>query len=132
MLRASIHGLDITQGPEAMLRAAHEASGFVIRRIVERSGASAKRIVAAGGGSRSIPWMQAVADASGLPVETVAVPEGAALGAAFMARMVAGLETDFSVAGSWARTGATIDPDPTWAQAAAARFARFEAIGPGA
>ncbi|MGA8723959.1 MAG: FGGY-family carbohydrate kinase [Acidimicrobiales bacterium] len=131
MLRASIHGLDITQGPEAMLRAAHEASGFVIRRIVERSGASAKRIVATGGGSRSVPWMQAVADASGLPVETVAVPEGAALGAAFMARMVAGLETDFSVAGSWARTGGTIDPDPTWAQAAAARFARFEAIGPG-
>jgi xylulokinase len=131
MLRASVHGLDITQGPEAMLRAAHEASGFVIRRIVERSGASANRIIAAGGGSRSLPWMQAVADASGLPVETVAVSEGAALGAAFMARMVAGLETDFAVAGSWARSGTRIDPDPTWAAAAAARFARFEAIGPG-
>ncbi len=131
MLRASVHDLDITQGPEALLRAAHEASGFVIRRIVERSGVRAERIVATGGGSRSVPWMQAVADASGLPVETVAVSEGAALGAAFLARMVAGLETDFGVAGTWARTGGTIDPDPTWAAAAAARFARFEAIGPG-
>jgi xylulokinase len=131
MLRASVHGLDITQGPEALLRAAHEASGFVIRRIVERSGASANRIVAAGGGSRSVPWMQAVADASGLPVETVAIPEGAALGAAFVARMVAGLETDFSVSGTWSRSGRKIDPDPTWAAAAATRFARFEAIGPG-
>jgi xylulokinase len=131
MLRASVHGLDITQGPEALLRAAHEASGFVIRRIIERSGARATRIVAAGGGSRSLPWMQAVADASGLPVETVAVSEGAALGAAFLARMVAGLETDFAVSGSWARAGVRIDPDPTWAEAAAARFARFEAIGPG-
>ena len=131
MLRASVHGLDITQGPEALLRAAHEASGFVIRRIVERSGVRATRIVATGGGSRSVPWMQAVADASGLPVETVAVSEGAALGAAFVARMVAGLETDFAAVGSWARTGGRIDPDPTWAEAASARFARFEAIGPG-
>jgi xylulokinase len=75
--------------------------------------------------------MQAVADASGLPVETVAVSEGAALGAAFVARMVAGLETDFAAVGAWARRGGRIDPDPVWARAAAGRFARFEAIGPG-
>ena len=30
----------------------------------------------------------------GCPVDTVAVPEGAALGAAFLARMAAGLESD--------------------------------------
>ena len=34
-----------------------------------------------------------MADATGLPVDVVGVPEGAALGAAYMARMAAGLET---------------------------------------
>ena len=65
------------QGPGGVVRAAYEASGFVIRRMLERTGVEGRRIVATGGGSRSVPWMQAVADATGLPVEAVAVPEGA-------------------------------------------------------
>jgi len=129
-LRASVHGLDISQGPEALIRGAYEASGFVIRRMMERSGATAHRIVATGGGSRSIPWMQAVADATGLPVDAVEVPEGAALGAAFLARMAAGLETSFAAAGNWARPGARIDPDPAWTAAAAVRFEQFDALSP--
>jgi xylulokinase len=131
-LRASLHGLDISQGPQALLRGAHEASGFVIRRMVDRSATPVRRILATGGGSRSISWMQAVADATGLPVETVAVSEGAALGAAFLARMAAGLETSFDAAGRWAQPGRRIEPDPAWAAAASARFEQFEALGPGA
>jgi xylulokinase len=130
-LQASLHGLDIAQGPDALVRASHEASGFVIRRMVERSGVVARRVVATGGGSRSVPWMQAVADATGLPVDTVAVPEGAALGAAFLARLVSGLESDFQASAAWARTGRRIEPDPVWAAAAAGRYARFESMGPG-
>ena len=129
-LTASLHGLDITQGPGAVVRAAREASGFVIRRIVERAGADARRIVATGGGSRSLPWMQAVADATGLPVDTVGVPEGAALGAAFLARMAAGLTSDFGASATWASAGRRIEPDPTWVAAADARYRRFEAFGP--
>ncbi len=129
-LRASLHGLDITQGPASVVRASREASGFVIRRIVKRSGVEAHRIVAAGGGSRSTPWMQAVADATGLPVDAVAVPEGAALGASFLARMAAGLESDFATSASWAAHGRRIDPDPVWAAAASERFEAFEALGP--
>ena len=37
-LRASVHGLDISQGPDALARGAFEATGFVIRRILERTG----------------------------------------------------------------------------------------------
>lgn len=129
-LQASLQGLDIAQGPDAVVRASYEASGFVIRRLVERSGGTARRIVATGGGSRSLAWMQAVADATGLPVDTVAVAEGAALGAAFLARLVAGLETDFQASGRWARVGGRIEPDPAWAGAASARYRRFEDLGP--
>jgi xylulokinase len=77
-----------------------------------------------------VPWMQAVADATGLPVDTVAVPEGAALGAAFLARMAAGLETSFDAAADWARAGRRIEPDPAWAAAASLRYQQFEALGP--
>jgi len=129
-LTASLHGLDITQGPEAVLRAAREASGFVIRRIVERAGAGARRIVATGGGSRSVPWMQAVADATGLPVDTVGVPEGAALGAAYLARMTAGLTTDFGASAQWASAGRRIEPDPAWVAATDIRYQRFAELGP--
>jgi xylulokinase len=71
-----------------------------------------------------------VADATGLPVDTVAVPEGAALGAAFLARMSSGLESDFHASAAWARTGGRIEPDPAWAAAADRRYRRFEALGP--
>ncbi len=130
-LQASLHGLDITHGPDAVVRAAHEASGFVIRRLVERSGVRAHRVVATGGGSRSVAWMQAVADATGLPVDTVAVPEGAALGAAFLARLASGLESDFQASAAWARTDRRIGPDSAWATAAGRRFLRFDGLGPG-
>ncbi|MGD0882183.1 MAG: FGGY-family carbohydrate kinase [Acidimicrobiales bacterium] len=129
-LQASLLGLDIAHGPDAVVRASYEASGFVIRRIVERSGGKALRVVATGGGSRSVAWMQAVADATGLPVDTVAVPEGAALGAAFLARMTAGLEADFQASARWARPGTRIEPDPAWATQASNRFRRFEEEGP--
>jgi xylulokinase len=129
-LRASLHGLDITMGPGSVVRAAHEASGFVVRRMIERSGVVARRIVATGGGSRSTPWMAAVADATGLPVDAVAVPEGAALGAAFLARMAAGLESDFGVAASWAKRGRTIDPDPGWMAAASDRYRHVVELNP--
>ena len=98
--------------------------------MINRSATPVQRIVATGGGSRSIPWMQAVADATGLPVETVGVSEGAALGAAYLARMAAGPETSFATAGEWASTGRRIEPDPAWSTPASERFEQFEALGP--
>ncbi len=131
-LRSNLYGLDIGSGPEAMERAAFEASGFVVRRMLDRSGVKATRIVASGGGSRVTAWMAAVADATNLPVDAVAVPEGAALGAAFFARMAAGLETSLDNSARWAAIGRRIEPDPAWVRAAEARYARFSELGTGA
>jgi xylulokinase len=130
-LRASLYGLDITQGPAAIERAAFEASGFVIRRMLELSGVPGRRVVTSGGGTRVAAWMAAVADATGLPVDTPAVPEGAALGAAFVARVAAGLEPSMDDSRRWARTGTRYEPDPVWTKAADARYRTFEALGPG-
>jgi xylulokinase len=130
-LRSNLYGLDIGSEPEALERAAYEASGFVVRRMVERSGVKATRIVASGGGSRVTAWMAAVADATGLPVETVAVPEGAARGAAFFARMAAGLETSLDDSARWAAVGGRIEPEPAWMRAAETRYERFRELGTG-
>ena len=60
---------------------------------------------------RARSWMQALADGTGLPVDVVAVPQGAALGTAYLARVAAGLEADASDAGRWARTSHRVEPD---------------------
>lgn len=123
--RAVLDGLDLTHDAAALRRAAYEASGFVVRQLVERSGAAVGRIIAAGGGTRVEPWMQAIADATGWPVQVSGVAEGAALGAAFLARMAVGLESSMTDAARWARVERLVEPDPAWAGPVDHRYQRF-------
>ncbi len=127
--RAVLDALDLTHDAAAVRRAAYEASGFVVRQIIELSGAPVGRIVASGGGTRVRPWMQAIADATGRPVEVSAVAEGAALGAAFLGRLAAGLETTIADAARWAATARVVEPDPAWAAAIEDRYQRFLELG---
>jgi xylulokinase len=132
--RASLVDLDVSHEREAVLRAAYEAAGFVVRHHLDLAGAGAgagagaERIVATGGGVQVGEWMQALADTTGLPVDVSAVTEGAALGAAYMARVTAGLEPDLSGAGRWARTARRVEPRPDWAEACDVRYARFREV----
>jgi xylulokinase len=129
--RAALHDLDLTHGPGALQRAAWEASGFVVRHHIDLAGVAAKRLVATGGGTRVEGWMQALADATGLPVHVATEPEGAARGAAFLARMAAGLESDLAEAARWASTRTEVEPDGAWALPTADRYRRFlELSGP--
>jgi len=133
-LRASLHGLNLTHGPAHVRRAAYEAAGFVVRHHLDLAGdaIAPRRIVATGGGTRVEPWLQALASCTGLPVDVVAVAEGAALGSAFIARCVAGLETRMSDGSRWARVARRIEPDDRWAAAAKVRYEQFRALTAGA
>lgn len=126
--RAGLHELNLSHTPAAVHRAAYEASGFVVRHHLDLAGTTGRRIVATGGGTRVDAWMQAMADATGLPVHVAADPEGAARGAAFLARMAAGLETELDQASSWAATGKVFAPDERWSTAAADRYRRFREL----
>ena len=126
--RAVLHDLDLTHDAAAVRRASYEAAGFVTRQHIEMAGVESKRIVATGGGVRVREWVQALADCTGLPVDVVAVPEGAALGAAFMARVAAGREPDMAAGARWARTSHTVEPDPAWVEPVAARYRRFREL----
>jgi xylulokinase len=123
--RGVLDGLDLTHDAASLRRAAYEASGFVVRQLIERSGVSVSRIVVTGGGTRVGPWMQAVADATGCPVAVSAVAEGAALGAAFLGRVALGLEAAITDADRWAATERVVEPSPAWAGAMADRYGRF-------
>lgn len=125
---ASLLGLEATHRRAHLYRAALEAAGFAVRRHIEVTGIAPRRIVATGGGTVVGSWMQALADCCDLPVHVGAVPESAALGAAFAARLVAGLETDLAAGTRWATTSRIVEPDPRWTGPAEARFRRFDTL----
>ena len=130
-LRSSLHDAALHHDSAHLLRAAYEAAGFVVRHhldLARPAGLVPRRIVAAGGGTQSEAWMQALADCTDLPVEVVAVPEGAALGSAFVARCVAGLEPNMTDARRWARTTRAVEPRPDWVAASQPRYERFRAL----
>lgn len=126
--RAVLHDLDLTHGPAAVRRAAYESAGFVVRHHLDLGEVDARRIVATGGGTHSHEWVQCLADATELPVDVVAVPEGGALGAAYLARVTAGLESSAADAARWARTSRRIEPDPRWVTPVAERYERFRTL----
>jgi xylulokinase len=129
--RAQLVDLHLGHDAAAIRQAAFEAAGFVVRHHLELTGAPARRIVAVGGGTRSAGWMQALADTTGLPVDVQAVPEGAAIGAAYLARMSARLEDDLGQAARWARTSHQVEPRPGWTGPVGARYARFRELADG-
>jgi xylulokinase len=131
-LRASLHDAAVHHDAAHVMRAAYEASAFVVRHHIDLArdggGLAPTRIVATGGGTKDDNWMRALADCTGLPVHIAASPEGAALGAAFMARCVAGLETSTRDAARWASTARIVDPDPAVTEAATTRYHRFRQL----
>jgi xylulokinase len=127
--RGMLDGLDLTHDAATLRRAAYEASGFVVRQLIELSGVNASRIVAAGGGTRVEPWLRAIADATGRPVEVPGVAEGAALGAAFLGRMAVGRESSITDAARWAGVERVVQPDPAWTGPMEDRYRRFLELG---
>jgi xylulokinase len=123
--RGVLDGLNLTHDGASVRRAAYEASGFVVRQLIEMSGVGPLRIVATGGGTRVEPWLQALADATRLPVSVAGVAEGAALGAAFLARMAIGHESSVTDAARWASVERVVEPDETWTSAVEDRYGRF-------
>jgi xylulokinase len=70
---------------------------------------------ASGGGARSELWLRIVASALELPLERVAVDEGAAFGAALLGGVVAGSWPDVHAAiAATVRATEKIEPVPEW------------------
>src|SRR5689334_364746 len=58
--RGALVDLDLTHDAASVRRAAVEAAGFVVRRILDASPVTPRRLIAAGGGTRVDDWVQAI------------------------------------------------------------------------
>lgn len=88
-------GLRLDTGREDMARAVMEGAAFGLRQILERAerkwGWRPARLLNVGGGARSRLWMQIKADVMNLEYQAAEVPDAAALGAAMLGGIAAGV-----------------------------------------
>jgi xylulokinase len=84
-----------------------------------------------GGGARSPVWLRIVASVLGLPLETTAVEEGSAFGAALLGGVAGGMFDDVHDAvARCVKVGATIEPDLSEAAAYDDLYGRYRALYP--
>lgn len=128
LARGAITGLTLKHTPAHIYRALVESICFGTRAIVETFGEafSARRIVVAGGATRSPFWLQVHADTLGLPLELTEETEACALGSAILAAHGAGHFSSIDAAcAAMVRTDRRIEPDLEAHAAYASIYARY-------
>jgi xylulokinase len=133
--RGAFAGLSVRHDRGALTRAVLEGVAFGLRDaldLLEELGGSELRVGrVSGGGARSGLWLSIVASALGLPLERVAVDEGAAFGAALLGGVAAGAWRDVDEAiGACVRVRETVEPVAAWAEAYAPARERYRELYP--
>lgn len=112
--RGIIAGLTLSHSRDHLFRAVLEGVAYGISHNIETFqaiGANVKRVVAVGGGTQSLTWLQIVSDVAGIsqlvPAETI----GASYGDAFLAGMAAGV-LNLNDLDDWIKPGREIVPQP--------------------
>jgi xylulokinase len=132
--RGAFTGLSLHHDRGALVRAALEGVAFGLRDSFDLVGelggrGSVGRV--SGGGARSELWLRIVASVLELPLERVAVEEGAAYGAALLGGVAGGLWAGPEEAvAACVRSRGTVDPVPEWIEPYAAVRERFRALYP--
>ena len=132
--RGSFTGLSIRHDRGALVRSVLEGVAYGLRDsldlIVSLGGAPALGRVS-GGGARSDLWLAIVASVLELPLERVAVDEGAAFGAAILGGVAAGVWADVheGVAAT-VRGRDVIEPVPEWVEVYREGRERFRELYP--
>lgn len=132
--RGAFIGLSLRHNRGALVRAVLEGVAFGLRDCLDLLRAvgvepSIGRV--SGGGARSELWLKIVASALELPLERVAVEEGAAFGAALLGGVAAEVWPDVHAAvAATVRRRDQVDPVPEWADAYAERREAYRALYP--
>ncbi len=132
--RGAFAGLSIRHDRGALVRAVLEGVAFGLRDsldlICELGGRPAFGRVS-GGGARGGLWLQIVASVLELPLERVAVDEGAAFGAAILGGVAAGLWPDVQTAvAATVVPRERIEPVAEWVPVYAEQQQRYRALYP--
>jgi xylulokinase len=132
--RGAFVGLEVRHDRGAMIRAVLEGVAFGLRdslELLRALGVESGSARVSGGNARSPAWLQIVASVLGLPLETTAVAEGSAFGAALLGGVAGGMFIDVHDAvGHCVRVGATIEPDVSEIAAYDELYGRFRALYP--
>lgn len=113
--RGVLFGLTLKHTRADIYRALLESVGFGIRHNIEGMWAVSVhpgRILAVGGGTRNLGWMQIISDIAGI---SMAIPDqqlGSSYGDAFMAGVGIGLFRDLGEVRKWIRYPHQISPSP--------------------
>ncbi len=132
--RGAFVGLSVRHDRGALVRAVLEGVAFGMRDsldLIDAVGARPELGRASGGGARSRLWLEILASALELPLERVAVDEGAAFGAALLGGVAAGTWADVPAAvAATVRPAGAIDPVAGWVEVYRERRAHFRALYP--
>jgi xylulokinase len=132
--RAAFVGLSLRHDRGALVRAVLEGVAFGLRdslELLKELGVEPQVGRASGGGARSDLWLRIVASVLEVPLERVAVEEGAAFGAALLGGVAAGVFADVhEAAAGCVRVRDRIEPEPAWAHSYARGYQRFRALYP--
>jgi len=132
--RGAFVGLSIRHDRGALVRAVLEGVAFGLRDSLdltrELGGAPALGRIS-GGGARSALWSRIIASVLELPLEPVAVDEGAAFGAAILGGVAASVWPDVHVAvQETVKPRGLIEPVPEWVEPYRERRERYRALYP--
>ena len=116
--RARFFGLNLTHTRGNMYRALIEGIAFGTAHVVEtyrKAGVGLDRILAVGGGTKNLLWMQAISDTSQVDQFVCEKTVGASYGDAFLARVALG-EAELADIGHWnpIATQITAAQDPAY------------------
>jgi xylulokinase len=132
--RGAFTGLSLRHDRGALVRAVLEGVAFGLRDgldlVAELAGRPASGRVS-GGGARSDLWLQILASVLELPLQRVAVDEGAPFGAALLGGVAAGVFADIHEAvAACVRPGEIVEPVAAWVEPYRDARDRFVALYP--
>jgi xylulokinase len=132
--RASFTGLSARHDRAALVRAVLEGVAFGLRDsldLIVSMGVRPQIGRVSGGGARSEEWLRIIASVLELPLQRVAVDEGAAFGAAILAGVAAGTWPDVHAGvAATVHVGEEIDPVAEWTGIYREERERYRALYP--
>jgi xylulokinase len=132
--RGAFVGLSVRHDRGGLVRAVLEGVAFGLRDsldLISELGAPVALARVSGGGARSELWLQIVASVLELPLQRVAVDEGAAFGAAILGGVAASAWPDVQAAvAATVKPREHVDPVAEWVEAYREQRERFRALYP--
>ena len=131
LARATFTGLSLNHTTGHLWRATLESIGYALRHHAEvfrEIGHPIHRLRASDGGSKSLVWMQIMADIFQMPVRVLTDHPGSCLGAAWLAMIGTGASTDWHGVTNFVGEGRVLHPNPATAAAHDEAYARFRSL----